>query len=609
MFIKSKLKKFTSVFSIVMRMFRKVWNIDCGKKYIFIKLIVAIIDSVVPLIYMIFPGLIVNDLTGEFDVTVLLFHVVILVASPFIYSIISSVLGRKSFKYYQDIDLQYTQEFEFHTVHMDYELLENPEIQDLKDRANDVLHSLISIVDTLFRMLKSFIQLISIISLISLLHPLITCMSFVTVLLNALLVKKQDKKEYENNKVIQSKIRKQYGIVYNLHTIDYAKDVKLFDIGDFLINKVMEYLKDINKDTRKSQAERAKINISQSLVNMLNESILYGYAIYDVLKNNLAIGNMMILLTSAKQFSSSLSELTNIWVALSSSTYKYEEYEKFIAMPLRQYGSGGEKLSVNKNSVIEFRDVSFKYPNSDKYILKNINIKIKLSEKLCIVGKNGAGKTTFVKLLTRIYSPTQGGIFIDGININKFSYKEYMSLFTAVFQDSKEFNLTFAENIAFTKDYDARRLDAVCKSSGIFKLIQTLPKKYNTQIGKWIDPDGINLSGGELQRMLIARAVYRGGILYLLDEPTAALDPMAEYEIYTQFTDMINDNCAVLITHRLSAVQLADKVAVFDDGRVAEYGTHSELYAKGGIYTEMFDKQAKFYRDEPCENAEGDFRK
>ena len=184
-----------------------------------------------------------------------------------------------------------------------------------------------------------------------------------------------------------------------------------------------------------------------------------------------------------------------------------------------------------------------------------------------------------------------------------------MSLFTAVFQDSKEFNLTFAENIAFTKDYDARRLDAVCKSSGIFKLIQTLPKKYNTQIGKWIDPDGINLSGGELQRMLIARAVYRGGIIYLLDEPTAALDPMAEYEIYTQFTDMINDNCAVLITHRLSAVQLADKVAVFDDGRVAEYGTHSELYAKGGIYTEMFDKQAKFYRDEPCENAEGDFRK
>ncbi len=149
----------------------------------------------------------------------------------------------------------------------------------------------------------------------------------------------------------------------------------------------------------------------------------------------------------------------------------------------------------------------------------------------------------------------------------------------------------------------------MCHNSGIDVLAKKTSKGYDVRLDRDKEEDSIQLSGGESQRMAISRACYHGGDIFILDEPTAALDPMAEYEIYTQFTNMITDKCAVLITHRLSAVQLADRVAVFDDGHVAEYGTHSELYAKGGIYTEMFDKQAKFYRDEPCENAEGDYKK
>lgn len=153
--------------------------------------------------------------------------------------------------------------------------------------------------------------------------------------------------------------------------------------------------------------------------------------------------------------------------------------------------------------------------------------------------------------------------------------------------------------------YNKARLDKVCKDSGIESLVEKLPKGYDTQVDKWIDEEGFEPSGGENQRIAIARACYHGGDIFLLDEPTAALDPMAEYEIYNQFNNMITDKCAILITHRLSAVQLADKVAVFDDGHVAEYGTHAKLYAKGGIYTEMFDKQARFYRDKPSE-SDGD---
>ena len=158
--------------------------------------------------------------------------------------------------------------------------------------------------------------------------------------------------------------------------------------------------------------------------------------------------------------------------------------------------------------------------------------------------------------------------------------------------------MTLGENIVLANKYDKERLDNVCSSAGLNSLVNELPKGYNTQVDKWIDEEGFEPSGGENQRIAIARASYHGGNIFILDEPTAALDPMTEYEIYTQFNRMITDKCAVLITHRLSAVQLADKVAVFDNGSVAEYGTHKELYSKGGIYTEMFDKQAQFYRDE-----------
>ena len=172
-----------------------------------------------------------------------------------------------------------------------------------------------------------------------------------------------------------------------------------------------------------------------------------------------------------------------------------------------------------------------------------------------------------------------------------------------VFQDFCMYDFSIKENIVLADEFVAEKLDKVCDDNNLTELIEKLPKGYETYVGKTIDGNGFEPSGGEDQRIAIARACYHGGEIYILDEPTAALDPNAEYEIYTQFNRMITDKCAVLITHRLSAVQLADKVAVFDNGSVAEYGTHQELYSKGGIYTEMFDKQAQFYRDEVNTNS------
>jgi ABC-type multidrug transport system fused ATPase/permease subunit len=224
-----------------------------------------------------------------------------------------------------------------------------------------------------------------------------------------------------------------------------------------------------------------------------------------------------------------------------------------------------------------------------------MSITIRADEKLCIIGANGSGKSTFIKLLTRLYMPAEGEILLNGVNIYEYDYIKYQRLFAPVFQDFSRFVLSLKDNIVLTSEYNRERLEGIGAQSGLLPLIEKLPKGYDTQVSKQIDNEGFEPSGGEGQRIAIARAVYHGASIYLLDEPTAALDPLAEHAIYTQFNEMITDKTAVLITHRLSAVQLADKVAVFDKGALIEYGTHKQLYDNGGIYTEMYKKQAEFF--------------
>lgn len=305
------------------------------------------------------------------------------------------------------------------------------------------------------------------------------------------------------------------------------------------------------------------------------------------------------------QFSGSLSNITRQYLNLSMLSLRVQELIKFMNIPLKNHKMGEITPVFDSDSVIEFKNVSFRYPGSDRLVIDKLNLTVRGDEKLCIVGVNGSGKSTFVKLLTRLYVPTDGEILLNGININEYDYREYCKLFAPVFQDFALYNITLGENIVMAEEYNRERLLSATRQSGLSAMVENTKYGYDTIIYKWFDEEGVEPSGGEGQRIAMARALYRGGSVYILDEPTAALDPNAEYEIYTQFNNMITDKCAVLITHRLSAVQLADMVAVFDDGHVAEYGTHAELYAKGGIYTEMFDKQAKFYRDKPTE-SDGD---
>lgn len=256
---------------------------------------------------------------------------------------------------------------------------------------------------------------------------------------------------------------------------------------------------------------------------------------------------------------------------------------------------GEKELDLSEKFEIEFKNVSFKYPNTESYALKNINIKINNGEHLAVVGRNGSGKTTFIKLMCRLYDVTDGDILINGINIKEYSKESIISLYSVVFQDFKIFSTTLAQNISANEEYDKERLYDALDKANIKDRVLAMENKENTYLYKDIDENGVEISGGEAQKLALARALYKNAPVVILDEPTAALDPIAEHEIYSRFNSFVDNKTAIYISHRLSSCAFCDKIAVFNKAELAEAGTHGELLEQGGVYASLWNAQAEYY--------------
>lgn len=253
---------------------------------------------------------------------------------------------------------------------------------------------------------------------------------------------------------------------------------------------------------------------------------------------------------------------------------------------------------------VEFRDVSFKYPGSEAYALRHVNMKFKVGSRLAVVGMNGSGKTTFIKLLCRLYDPTEGEILLNGINIRKYHYDDYMKIFSVVFQDFQLLALPLGQNVAASQTYDAARVLDCLNKAGFGEKLAKMPHGLDTYLYKSVDTEGVDVSGGEAQKIAIARALYKDSPFIILDEPTAALDPIAEAEIYSKFDEIAGDKTAVYISHRLSSCKFCDEIAVFDSGSVIQQGTHSDLLAdESGKYFELWNAQAQYYKKDTVQPA------
>lgn len=317
------------------------------------------------------------------------------------------------------------------------------------------------------------------------------------------------------------------------------------------------------------------------------------------------VGSITQYVGSVTALAKSLSALIESIGLLKSNAPFLKLYYEFLDIPNKMYqGSLTTEKRSDRQYDVEFRDVSFKYPGTDVWALRHVNMKFRVGSRLAVVGENGSGKSTFIKLLCRLYDPTEGEIRLNGIDIRKYKYEDYIDIFSVVFQDFHLISQPLGSNVAGCTNYDRERAINALKDSGFGERLESLPKGLDTMLYRDIDQDGVEISGGEAQKIAIARALYKDAPFIILDEPTAALDPIAEAEIYSKFNDISGDRTAIYISHRLSSCKFCDEIAVFDKGSVIQKGTHETLLADAsGKYAQLWNAQAQYYVNQqavPC---------
>ena len=340
-------------------------------------------------------------------------------------------------------------------------------------------------------------------------------------------------------------------------------------------------------------------NALSRCVSAILTGVVYAFVCLKAWAGAFGVGSVTQYVGAITQLFQGLSRLLQVLGMIRANGEFLQDNFAFLDIPNRMYqGSLTTEKRSDRNYEVEFRDVSFRYPDTDQWALRHVNIKFRVGSRLAVVGMNGSGKTTFIKLLCRLYDPTEGEILLNGINIRKYRYDEYIRIFSVVFQDFKLLSLPLGENVAGAARYDRDRVKQCLEDAGFGQRLEALPHGLDTYLHKDLKDEGVDISGGEAQKIAIARALYKDAPFIILDEPTAALDPIAEAEIYSRFNDIVTDKTAIYISHRLSSCKFCDEIAVFHEGEIVQMGTHEELAADtSGKYYELWNAQAQYYTE------------
>lgn len=384
---------------------------------------------------------------------------------------------------------------------------------------------------------------------------------------------------------------------YVLNNYRNGKEIRMYS-QQSLIEKQLDKALKTNSDGWLRGYKNAMLpNFLLQLVNILTEILMYGFAVLRAMGGMLTPGEVIAFVGYFSEISAGVSEISDGFGLLKITPTFCKQYFDFLDIPDEKYkGTIPTEKRDDNEYEFEFKNVWFRYPDSADYTLKGVNMKWRIGEKMAIVGKNGCGKSTLIKLLCRLYDPTEGEITLNGIDIRKYRYEEYMALFSVVFQDSKLFSFSLAENVAVDTEYDAELVEDCVRRAGLSERLDKMEKGIKTCLYRDFDENGVEISGGEMQKLCLARAIYKGSPFIILDEPTAALDPISEYEIYTKFNEIVGTRTAVYISHRLSSCRFCDEITVMSEGRIAERGSHDELLESGGFYSELWTAQAEMYR-------------
>ncbi len=477
--------------------------------------------------------------------------------------------------------------------------LENADFYDKLERARRQTTNRVTLMSTVLSQAQDLITVASLITGLIVFEPVLILLLFIAIIPSFLNEIKFSRSSYSLARSWTPERRELDYLRYIGASDVTAKEIKMFGLADFLSNRFSKLAHKYYLANRILSIKRA---VWGSLFHVIGDISYYGAYLMIIIRTVAGVISLGELTFLAGSFRSLRNQLQTIFSRLSriteSALYLKDYFDFMDAEYSERVDSEMVKLPDEIKEGFVFEKVSFKYPESETFVLKELSFHLKAGDKLALVGENGAGKTTLVKLLLRMYKPTSGRIFLDGKDIWNFRPAEYQKLFGVIFQDFVKYYFVAGENIGVGKvdEIDNRsKIEYAAEKSLAAEVIEQLPGKYDQQLGKRFT-GGKDLSGGEWQKVALARAYMKNAEVIILDEPTAALDARAEFEAFQRFTDLTKGKTAVLISHRFSTVRMADRILVLKNGRLLEMGTHDELLEKGSLYAELFQFQAKGYQ-------------
>ncbi len=606
------MKRMKAVFAALREMHR------LEKRLIPIALTVAVIMAVMPFVNVWFTAKIVDLLDVGANMRELAVYIALAVGINLVLGFFNTYFGDVQYMFRS---LMYNKELQsiagkLYTI--EYKKLEDSDFKDLVHKHAEAQDRVFSAFVQFTWMMRDFVSgMITLVISVGIIFPLLK-IGFVTTgdaffekpiflltLFGAILVMTvimlivalRMNKAYFRSADEYSRLDRVFYFFLNLFT-DYktGKEIRLYKEQDLIERTATDaILTDGERVLRKASLNSAK---SGSFVAVLGAVVGFGIYLFIGVKGHyglFGIGSLVL-------YCGSFMQIINGIMKMAATFGKTEEmvplvnYYFAIMQTTDEMTYGERELDLSDTFEIAFQDVSFRYPGSEAYALRHINLTIRSGEKLAVVGRNGSGKTTFIKLLCRFYDVTEGQILLNGIDIRLYSKESLQKLYSVVFQDYKIFSTTLAQNVSASNAYDEQRLYASLDKANMKDRVLKMEKREQTYLYKDLDQSGVEISGGEAQKLALARALYKDAPVVILDEPTAALDPIAEYEIYNRFNSFVEGKTAIYISHRLSSCAFCDKIAVFHQARLEELGTHQELLAQNGKYAELWHAQAVYYQ-------------
>lgn len=490
-------------------------------------------------------------------------------------------------------------------MRIDFEHLENPDVMDCYQKAQNSCNSNNVGIEGMMQRSTSFLTSLSVvivgIAILGTMNGFVVALMLVLAFINFGITN-------YINKTAKEKVwdplapwwRKHYYMQNTTTSFEMAKDIRMFGLREWLI----EQYRRLNAIRYDAQIRNGKLwfwaSISSNVMWFVSQVLIYAWLVYSVVEGNMTLGNFSLYLASSGTFFSYISSLLGDISELLARSREVDDYRSFLDFDGGDRKLPGKELPKLSSYEFVFDHVSFRYPKAERYALEDLNLTLKAGERLAVVGLNGAGKSTMIKLLLRLYEPTQGRILLNGVDVREYDKQSYYAAFAPVFQQVELFAFPMEENVSMKEPErtDSKRAEVCLTAAGLGQKLSTLPAGVRTELLKVVYDDGIDLSGGEKQKLALARALYKDAPVVVLDEPTAALDALAESKLYEDFDKLIGGKTAVYISHRLSSTQFCNHVAMFADGRVVEYGTHEQLLKENGAYAEMFRIQAQYYVEE-----------